>query len=237
MQNIVIINESKSLTSLELAKVVAVCQTQITTHFAPIWGKDANLYISNSPANSGDWKVYIQDALDEPDIEGYHQIGTDKIPYAKVKFGKKWSYTISHELLEMIHNPKVSENSDQKDGNYIMQEVADATNGIGYEIDSIEVSNFVTPNYYDAYYNEKANLKYDYLGKLKRPLELYEGGYISWFTTTGEYYQALKAKGKLIIRKLTGDTTVVDAVLNPWPYIISGFLIVVFLVFKIKRNK
>jgi hypothetical protein len=49
-------------------------------------------------------------------------------------------------------------------------------------------------------------VKYDYLGILTKPRQLYEGGNVAWLSITNEYFQAQKTKGIVYLRNLTKNT-------------------------------
>lgn len=205
MQVISIINNSKKITTAQLQAAVNAVQKQISGEFNDTWAKNATLEINST--NPASWPVTIMDKLDNASVGGYHSVDKLGRPFAKVLATTDWQYTLSHELLEMIHNPYIQEveTININNNNYsIMEEVADATDKVGYKIDGVNVSNFVTPNFYDMYHVE--GQKYDHLGLLNRPLQLYNGGFMSWFDDKGQYYQAIKAKGKIKVRQLTGVT-------------------------------
>lgn len=244
MQNIIIISQTNKISALELTKVVKAIQFQITNHLAPFWALDANLIISDKP-KAGDWIAIIKDEISEPLIDGWHTV-KNGVPFAEIRFTNDWSYSLSHELIEMLANPYIQE-TDQNDNVFVMQEIADATNKLGYEIDGVKVSNFVTPDYYNAidgnfldyvlgkvgFKTETQPLKYDYMGVLKRPLEIYEGGFMSWFDENNQYFQAVKAKGRLIVRKINGEVVATSSQQNPiyW-LLIAVNAVILFLLFK-----
>src|SRR5205085_9105341 len=47
-----------------------------------------------------------------------------------------------------------------------------------YEIDGVEVSDFVTPDYYRA--DAPPGTAFDFLRRLRRPLEVPRGGFLAW---------------------------------------------------------
>jgi hypothetical protein len=60
-------------------------------------------------------------------------------------------------------------------------EVCDPTENLGYTINGIAVSDFITPNFY---LTDTDGLQYCFTGNLKRPMEILFGGYISWLDPT-----------------------------------------------------
>ncbi len=243
MLQFAIISQTNRISALQLKDVVNAIQKQLENDFAPIWAIDVKLsiYPNGATLPNGVWPAYIAEKIDL-DVDGYHHftgektlLADNRIPYAKVKFNENWSYTLSHEILEMAHNP-YADNHELFDELYYLEEIADATNSVGYEIDTIKVSNFVTPDYYN--FTNLGAKKYDFMGLLKRPRELYEGGYISWANKAGDYYQAIKAKGKILIRKLTGSTSPALYQDNPITYIAGAIaLYLIYRMFKSKKSK
>ncbi|MGZ4298643.1 MAG: hypothetical protein ACXVE4_14650, partial [Solirubrobacteraceae bacterium] len=49
-----------------------------------------------------------------------------------------------------------------------------------YTIDGVKVSDFVTPHYYDSF--GPTGRRYSFLGTLKEPFQICDGGYVSWRT-------------------------------------------------------
>lgn len=231
MKVIAVINQSSKIGSLDLKKVVEAVQIQISQDFNPIWAKNATLVITEKFTNQ-DYYVLIKDNISVKGLEGYHSLDENNVPFAEMKYSKDWSFTFSHEVLEMIHNPYIKEIEQTDLYQNIMEEVADATATEGYKINGVKVSNFVTPDFYNIKHID--GLKYDFMGLLKRPLELYEGGYMSWFDANNQYYQAIKTKGKLIIKKLTGQETKVNIEYNPIFWAIIVFFGIVTIILKRK---
>src|SRR6266446_7416119 len=76
------------------------------------------------------------------------------------------------------------------DGHIYAMEVADAveTDSLGYDIQGVRVSDFVTPSYFEPWRN---GARYDFMGHLRAPCPaLMPGGYMSvynpWFRHWGQ---------------------------------------------------
>lgn len=243
MIRIGVVSKVKEIDLEQLRKIVAAINKQLALHFAPYWAIEAQatVFSSTTLIPSGYFPVTIEYDIDE-DLGGFHGVDDDGIPFGKVRYSSKVSYVLSHEILEMVHNPylkkfrKTTGFKENEDDPLYVEEVADATDGKGYLIDGIEVSNFITPDWFNRVHVE--NIKYDFLGLLKRPRELYEGGYISWLSVQGEYWQAVKTKGKLLIRKLTGASVASETKNNPWGYVFTFLgLCAIFLIYRILKSK
>src|SRR6266481_9126817 len=93
--------------------VVAAIQKQLDQHFLPAWGHSAELYIAQSAGEIQEWD-YSCSIADETDVAGaggYHDVGTNGRPFAKVfpdsiaRSGVEFSVALSHEILEMVADP------------------------------------------------------------------------------------------------------------------------------------
>src|SRR5262249_39340716 len=124
--------------------------------------------------------------LDNPDqagVLGYHEMTSEGTPLGKVfakldiSNGTSWTVTLSHELLEMLADPWTNWCAVGSDGKIFALEVADPMEAdeLGYEIDGIRVSDFVTPAWFEPTQADRL----DFRQHLSRQLELARGGYIS----------------------------------------------------------
>jgi hypothetical protein len=85
--------------------------------------------------------------------------------------------TLSHELLEMLADPWINWCAIGGDGQIYALEVADPVeaDNLGYEIDGVLVSDFVTP----AWFEPTEADRMDFKRHLSKAGELAPGGYIS----------------------------------------------------------
>jgi hypothetical protein len=192
-----VINESTVLTDSDVTPVVAALQQQVTNDFRPIWGTDAELKLvpQGTPAPAGTWALVILDDSDQAGALGYHDLTPDGLPLGKVfaasdlKAGTSWSVTASHELLEMLADPNINltvfvQNANTT-GTLYAYEVCDACedDSFGYQIDSVLVSDFVYPAWFENF-RAQGSTQFDRLNKIQNPLELLTGGYIGVFSVT-----------------------------------------------------
>jgi hypothetical protein len=189
---IAIINDSADVDTAKLKPAVAALQRQIDEHFFPLWGWRAKLSFGKPiPADSMQVRILAVNP-DHDDAEGYH-FSKDGLPrsevYTRDNADEFIGYpelfaTLSHELLEMIADPGVNLYAR---GHYIAgkrhmkafigYEVCDAVQDKTYEIDRILVSDFVTPEWFEAS-RRKGSVKFSYLGSVREPFALTSGGYI-----------------------------------------------------------
>ncbi|MBV8360055.1 MAG: hypothetical protein JO189_19275 [Deltaproteobacteria bacterium] len=128
-------------------------------------------------------------------------------PYAKVIASPdddSWTIDASHEIIEMLVDPygnrmqsseaiTISDNDvvDQPGVFNYLVEACDPceANDYAYDIAGIAVSDFITPNFYDA--SVTPGTLYSFKGNIKRPRQLLPGGYISYVQPDGTWNQIL----------------------------------------------
>lgn len=203
-----VINESTVLTDAEVTPVVAALQKQITNDFRPSWGIDAELIMvpKNTQPSSGSWWLVILDDSDQAGALGYHDLTSEGLPAGKVfaasdlKAGTSWTVTASHELLEMLADPNINLNvfvqNDNTSGILYAYEVCDACedDSFGYQIDNVQVSDFVYPSWFEGFRSE-GSTQFDRMNKIQNPLQLLAGGYIGVFdVASGSGWQQMTAE-------------------------------------------
>ncbi|MFA0811670.1 hypothetical protein [Microbulbifer epialgicus] len=131
---------------------------------------------------------------------GYHSLNNRETPFGFVftDFLENWTVTFSHEFLEMIVDPIANilvPGPDPRHPDALAlhaYEVCDAVERFSYSIDNIEVSNFVTPNYFVQ--GEPLGTRNDFLGVGVESFGITEGSHIAyldlvsgqWETEIGE---------------------------------------------------
>lgn len=205
---IVVINESTVLSESEVAPVVAALQKQVSNDFRPVWGADAALTIvaAGTQPPAGSWWLVLLDDSDQANALGYHDLTNEGLPIGKVfvasdlKAGTSWTVTASHELLEMLGDPNINLSvfvqTTTTAGTLYAYEVCDACedDSYGYAIDTITVSDFVYPSWFEGFRSESST-QFDRLNKIQNPFELLSGGYIGIFNVnTGSGWQQQTAE-------------------------------------------
>ncbi len=189
-----VINASTVLTDNEINPVVATLQKQVTNDFRPAWGVDAELTFipTGTTPPTGTWWLTILDDSDQAGALGYHDLTPDGLPVGKVfagtdlKYGTQWTVTASHELLEMLADPNINltvfVQNDQSTGILYAYEVCDAceTDNLGYQIDNIQLSDFVFPSWFENF-RTPGSTQFDQTKQIQGPLQLLPGGYIGVF--------------------------------------------------------
>lgn len=178
-----------------LMRVGAALQTQVERDVSPIWDVRANVstFFALEDMPTSFWPVIVIE--DVKGAAGIH-LDDDGRPFGLVEFGNRWSLTASHETLEMLVDPfgnrlepGPSLRVDQGPVEYLV-EVCDPSEDIdyAYEIDSVIVSDFYTPEFFDPV--PVQCVRYSFGGHIKRPREVLPGGYLSWRDpNTNEWFQ------------------------------------------------
>jgi hypothetical protein len=204
----VINHTSGKIPDKELQFAIRAINRQISEDFEPYWSLGATLRLEGRSGRQpdaqdtsdmrGDAVIYMWDESDVPSALGYHDKNFKGIPFGFVftelskKIGEDWSVTLSHEALELIADPEVNllvmgphPNPDQK-GREVFHwyEMCDAVQAETYEIDGIEVSNFVLPLYFTG--GDEFEGRNDYLGTQYsqgslRSFGINPGGYVGFY--------------------------------------------------------
>jgi hypothetical protein len=195
--NISVINESTVLADADVTPVVAALQKQVTNDFGPIWGTAAQLSIvpKGTQPPTGNWWLVLLDDSDQANALGYHDLTTEGLPIGKVfaasdlKAGTSWTVTASHELLEMLGDPNINltvfVQNNNTAGILYAYEVCDACedDSLGYQIDSILLSDFVYPAWFESFRAE-GSTQFDRMNKIQNPFQILVNGYIGVFNVT-----------------------------------------------------
>ncbi|HET6339212.1 MAG TPA: hypothetical protein VFG30_38610 [Polyangiales bacterium] len=145
----------------------------------------------------GDAILYLWDKLaDAEGALGYHDQNNRGLPYGFVftelskQLGEAWSVTLSHEVLELIGDANVNtfaagpHPAEPDRVVFHWYEMCDAVQAESYEIDGVEVSNFVLPLYFTV--GEQTGARNDYLNRVKngkglKSFGVNPGGYLGFF--------------------------------------------------------
>ncbi len=184
-----LINACTAVADADLAAMVPALQTQVDRDFAPAWHVRARLtFVPKGLPGGRDayWLVFV----DDPDIAGalgYHDLTPAGHPLGKVfvkmdlDTGSSISVTASHELLEMLGNPFLTdciEYADDRQDVLLAKEACDPCEGedFAYEIDGVKVSDFVHLPYF-YFPVGRPNETYDHTGHISIPRTLLPDGY------------------------------------------------------------
>ena len=108
----------------------------------------------------------------------------------------EWSLTANHEMREMLVDPcgdrQTTGDSPQPQQGRVsfLVEVCDPCEAadFAYSVNSVLVSDFYTPNYFDPV--TASGVRYSYTGAITKPGQVLRGGYLSWKdATSGHWWQ------------------------------------------------
>lgn len=188
---------------LEVQDVARVVNRQISDDFERYWSLGARLRLEGragrSPAPQapaelrGDAIIYLCDQIDVSGVLGYHDQNNAGIPFGFVlmelsaQLGEPWSVTLSHEALELIGDANVNQFAagphpdPEENGRLVFHwyEMCDAVQADTYDIDGIQVSNFVLPLYFTP--AEERGGRNDFVGTGLQSFGINPGGYVGFF--------------------------------------------------------
>jgi hypothetical protein len=184
---IALVSQTNQLTVGKLALAGAAVQKQVSRDFGPIWEIQATVdtFEKLGDVPIGYWSVVVRDDIGF-NAAGIHLNKSNGQPFALVQFSSNWALTISHEILEMLADPygdRITAADSVKPGQgrveYLV-EVCDPSEGakFGYTVNGVLLSDFYTPRFFDPV--PAAGVRYSFTGALTKPLEVLDGGYLSW---------------------------------------------------------
>jgi hypothetical protein len=198
---VAVTNASTCLTDAQVSAVLPALQRQVTLDFRAYWSVDCQLRFltQGDQLPDGWWQISVTDNPDQAGALGYHELTSRGTPLGKVfagldlQSGASWTVTLSHELLEMLADPWINWCAQGEDGRIYALEVCDAVeaDSLGYEIDGVLVSDFITPCWFEPTHADRVDFK----RRIVKPLELASGGYVSVWDAGGGWTQ-IAARGE-----------------------------------------
>lgn len=200
---IAVMNRSTVWRDDDVREAVAAVQIQVSRDFAPLWGVDAELtfWPKGVPPPPHFWQVVVADDPVQAGNMGFHELTPAGQPLghvfakATLENGGKPSQTLSHEVLEMLADPEgnlmaIVHKPDGSIGFYAY-EICDPVEDdrLGYEIDGVLVSDFVTPAWFEP--SRPEGTRVSFMWSVRQALQLGKGGYISYMDAKipGEWQQ------------------------------------------------
>jgi hypothetical protein len=188
-----IINNSELIEDSELSRIIAAVQVQVSSHFAPIWGKPATLSLvpRGKAADDRQWWITVLDHPEAGSAKGYADLTSRGMPLGRVyvkatkQFGSSLSVALSQEVMGMLTDPHLMELRMNQDGTIAFAlEVCTPVEPqrYGYDINGVLVSDFVFPSWFE----ESAPGPYDYTGHCRSAFHILKGGHITALNLTEE---------------------------------------------------
>jgi hypothetical protein len=182
-RTIYLTNQSTIVTSSQFAAAANAIYSQVWWQLCPAWGLAIpQLIISTAPPANAEI-IRLLDTTTDASALGYHTVNgayPQGFAFAKTALadGVPWSEVLDHEVCEQIIDPWcVSCVLANYNGLQVAMalESNDPCESDSYSIFGVPVSNFVLP----AWFTGQPG-RYDWLGKLKAPLTIDAGGYMSY---------------------------------------------------------
>lgn len=187
-------NISKVMQDDKLMAVLLAVEKQVARDVGPAWGFSeikCVLVPDKESFSQGAWRFVVADTSDEADAAGYHEDQSDvPIGYAFAKTTMDCnmmpSVTISHEILEMLGDPWINtaqQWADKPSPIFLSLELCDPVedDALGYQIDGVQVSDFILPEFFIP----GSNGPWDFKNHLAGPNTLTDGGYQLEWTSQG----------------------------------------------------
>jgi hypothetical protein len=188
INQVALVSQTKKIASGDLASVSAAIQKQVTRDVGPLWNIDATVDSFETLADVplGYWSVIIMDKIPYK-AGGIHLNKKNGQPFALVQYSEEWPVTTSHETIEMLVDPSGNRTSaanspDPKQGRVlVLVETCDPSEAsrFGYTVNGILLSDFYTPRFFDPVVS--SGVQYSFSGAITKPMEVLDGGYISWW--------------------------------------------------------
>jgi hypothetical protein len=208
-EHIALVSLTRDIQTRHLLQVAAAIQKQVTRDFIPVWEAPAtvnafadlvsvpndyhHVVIFNEPSDLVDRLEFaigeeraarLVEEFRGHRLEGIHLNEFTRQPFALVALSDSWTVVTSHEVLELIADPYGNRlraaahplNAEQR-VNYLV-EVCDPCQAIWYHVNGVPVSDFYTPRFFEPV--RIGGLRYSFTGEVTRPLEILDGGYVSW---------------------------------------------------------
>jgi len=202
-----LVDKTKKISPTLMHEAAAALNVQVVQDLPQHWPISATVQYLPSTTHipAGVWPVFLVAKL--PPGEGGFHMDKHNQPYAEViasPTSEEWTIDASHEILEMLVDPygnrmqsslsiKIQGNSvvdDDAQFNYLVESAdpCEADN-YGYSIQGIQVSDFITPHFYDRV--SAVGVKYSFTGAITRPRGILPGGYISYVNLETDQWEQI----------------------------------------------
>jgi hypothetical protein len=208
--HIALVDTTDTVRPADLARVAGALNEQVQADFAPIWKVSATVG-AYPAAPPGTWRISLLPSI--RDAGGFH-LDKNNQPYAEVALTEDpWSVAASHELLEMLADPWGSRlhtaaalpnwQGSRSRLRYLV-EVCDPCERTTYTVGGVEVSDFLLPAFYRS---SSLATAYSRTGAITEPLQILEGGYISFIDPESqEWWQRFVVNGEVIDRPIEASS-------------------------------
>jgi hypothetical protein len=222
IDHVAVISLTSDISTRSLLQVTAALQKQVMRDFAPQWGISGTVdpfeELESVPSDyhpvvlfgeTAELAVRLEQAIGEPQaldllarfdrdrLEGIHLNALTRQPFALVSATDAWTITLSHEVLEMFADPygnrlvAAQHPTEQEQRVKYLVEVCDPCMSHWYPVNGVSVSDFYTPRYFDPV--EVPGLRYSFTGAIERPIQVLDGGYLTFIDPRDSALYQLRA--------------------------------------------
>ncbi len=203
-----VINFSRALEWVEVHEALRALNRQVTDDFAPLWGSarailpqpvsfdpdDPESLVEEPVAGAG--IVYLLDEAGLHSVLGFHDLNARHLPvgFVFVLDREDWTAALSHEILDLMIDPWarsfVLGPHPRRPGRSVLHayDVCDPVERTCYWIDGVEVSNFVTPSYYNP--SDGPRSRGDFLG-IVDPFGMTRGSRVSIYDPASASFETI----------------------------------------------
>jgi hypothetical protein len=192
MRDIAVINASTATDGIpdaEIQRMLPAFETQWNRDLKSIWpvGEATFRLVPRGAAPPvGAWWLVFLDAADRPGAFAYRDLTNEGLPLAKVFVktlrddGASVSVGATHEICEMAIDPWLNGAYQDRHGTFWAAEICDPVDAdrYGYNIDGVQVTDFVTPNWFAR---TRFTTCIDFKGHAGAPFDVLSGGYAQKF--------------------------------------------------------
>jgi len=184
----------------------AAQQRQLREHIAPAWQGDTAMAVRaatpEAPPQAGEVQIRLIGVApkDQQGALGFHDALPDGTPVIYVfldlatLYGDPWTSIASHEVCEVVGDPRLRLAVEMADGSFWDREIADRVEADTYYIDDVPLSNFNYPEAFEPP-QDTAGVQYDQCNLSKRPNEVRPGGYAQKFDPKQGWTQVGEMRG------------------------------------------
>jgi hypothetical protein len=207
--HLAVVSMTDVISHRDLLVVTAAIQKQLTRDFIPIWGLPATVNafedLESAPSDYHPVVIFtdsdelvgrltrligeertaaLVQQFEEHRLSGIHLNAVTRQPFAIVMASDAWSIAVSHEVLELVADKygnrlvAAAHPLDATQRVKYLLEVCDPCQATWYPVNGVPVSDFYTPRYFDPVRAD--GVRYSFTGEIQAPLEILEGGYVSW---------------------------------------------------------
>jgi hypothetical protein len=207
--HVAIVSLTSDIPAKSVLQAGAALQKQITRDFEPFWGFHATVDVFENlddvPSDYhpvvlfGDpdelmgrlefaigehYETKLIDDFERDRLTGLHLNAFTRQPFALVEVTDAWSVTLGHEVLELIADPfgnrliaAAHPRNPELRVLYLL-EVCDPCMAVWYPVNGVPMPDFYTPRYFEPVDIDRT--RYSFTGAIERPLDILEGGYLSY---------------------------------------------------------